>query len=69
MNPKKTLAISLLLSSGVALACSQLPMPIPPVPIRISPADIVKARLAGFSNPAYGAAMTKLDLISPDPQP
>ena len=60
---KKLMLSGLLGFSGIAFACSQLPLPVPPLPISITATDVAKAMLNGFSaaNALHAAAMMKLD--------
>lgn len=62
----KTAGVVLLLCSGLAIACQTLPFPVPPIPIKVSVADVAKAMFAGFdaSKALRGAAMMKLDEIA-----
>lgn len=61
MRTGKALVISFLFVSGVAIACKTLPLPVPPVPVKVSWTDVAKATAAGYSNPLNAAALIKLD--------
>lgn len=63
MKLAKSIVVSLLAISGVALACGDaLPLPFPPIPVKISFAEMAKAVLNGYTTrPGYAAAMKKVD--------
>lgn len=62
MKKKRSLWIlSGLIFSATAIACVTLPLPIPPLPVKLSWTDLAKAKAEGFSNPGHAAAMKKID--------
>lgn len=63
MKTRSRIALSFLLVSGAAIACRELPFPIPPLPINVTSTDVAKAMFAGFdaAHALNGALMRKLD--------
>ena len=56
---KKSIAVMLLVASGVAWACTMKPMP--PLIVPVSVWDIALAAFQGHANPSRAAAMANLD--------
>lgn len=65
MKFRKHLLLPLTLASGIAIACSgnTLPLPIPPLPFKVSFFEMTKFKLAGYLNPVRAAALAKLDQL------
>lgn len=66
MKYKAGIFCGVALASGIAIACSSdvLPLPIPPVPVKISWTDTLRAQAQGYSNPLNAAARMKLDSLA-----
>lgn len=65
MKTKTTVLTAMFLATSVAVACGEaLPLPIPPVPIKLGLTDLARAALQGYqTNAGYAAAMMKLDSL------
>ncbi|MCF7749134.1 hypothetical protein KQ945_00150 [Bacillus subtilis subsp. subtilis] len=60
LNKKVAASVLVMGVVGVAIACNILPMP-PMPPITVNANEIAAAQREGFSNPAHGAFVKKLD--------